>query len=83
MGFLDKVKDTASKGADKAKQGVKAGQEKLEDAKLKKQIEGAKTEIGGLVYEQRTGSAGTDADTEIDRLIGEIKSAEEELAASE
>jgi hypothetical protein len=83
MGFLDKVKDTATKGADKAKQGVKAGQEKLEDAKLKKKIEGAKTEIGGLVYEQRSGSAGPATEAEIDRLVGEIKAAEEELAASE
>ena len=82
MGFLDKVKDTASKGAEKAKEGVKAGQDKLEDAKLKKKIESAKTDIGGLVYEQRTGSGGPATDAEIDRLVGEIKSAEEELAAS-
>ena len=83
MGFLDKVKDTAGKGAEKAKQGVKAGQDKLEESKIKKKIESAKTEIGGLVYEQRTGGGGPATDAEIDRLVDEIKSAEKELAASE
>jgi hypothetical protein len=83
MGFLDKVKDTATKGAEKAKQAVDTGQEKLGDAKLKKKIESYKQEIGGLVYAQRTGSAGTDTDAEIDRLVAEIQAAEEELAASE
>ena len=83
MGFLDKVKDTASKGAEKAKQGVQAGQDKLEDAKLKKKIDSAKTEIGGLVYAQRTGSGGPTTDSDIDRLIEEIKTAEAELAATD
>jgi hypothetical protein len=80
MGFLDKVKDTASKGAEKAKQGVKAGQDKLEDTKLKKKIESCKEEIGGLVYQQRTGGAGPATDAEIDRLVAEIQAVEQELA---
>jgi hypothetical protein len=83
MGFLDKVKDTAQKGAEKAKTGVKAGQEKLEDARLKRRIASSKEELGGLVYQQRTGAAPANADAEIDRLVGEIKDAEEELAASD
>jgi hypothetical protein len=83
MGFLDKVKDTAQKGAAKAKTGVKAGQEKLEDARLKRRISSHKEELGGLVYQQRTGAAPGNADVEIDRLVGEIKNAEEELAASD
>jgi hypothetical protein len=83
MGFLDKVKDTAKTVGDKAKQGVEVGQEKLEDAKLKKKISTSKEEIGGLVYQQRTGTGGPATDAEIDRLVGEIKSAEEELAKAE
>ena len=38
MGLLDKVKETAQKGADLAKEGVKAGQDKLDDQKLKKKV---------------------------------------------
>ena len=34
MSLLDKVKETAQKGAEKAKEGVKAGQEKIETVKL-------------------------------------------------
>ncbi len=31
MGLLDKVKETAQKGADLAKEGVKAGQDKIDE----------------------------------------------------
>ena len=34
MGLLDKVKETAQKGADFAKEGVKAGQDKIDSHKL-------------------------------------------------
>ena len=40
MGLLDKVKETAQKGADLAKEGVKAGQDKIDEQKLKKKISG-------------------------------------------
>lgn len=79
MGLMDKVKDTAKQAKDKAQQGVKAGQEKLEDAKLRKKINESKEEIGGLVYAQRTGAGTPDTDAEIDRLVGEITKAEHEI----
>ena len=50
MGLLDKVKETAQKGADLAKDGVKAGQDKLDEQKLKKKVGDLKEELGGLVY---------------------------------
>jgi hypothetical protein len=81
MGFLDKVKDTAKQVGEKAQHGVEAGKEKLEETKLKKKIEGLKEEIGGLVYDQRTGSGAADAEAEITRIVAEIKSAEEQIAA--
>jgi hypothetical protein len=79
MGLMDKVKDTAKQVGDKAQQGVKAGQEKLEDAKLRKKINERKEEIGGLVYAQRTGAPAPDADAEIARLVAEITAAEHEI----
>ena len=51
MGLLDKVKETAQKGADLAKEGVKAGQDKLDEQKLKKKISDLKEELGGVVYD--------------------------------
>lgn len=82
MGLLDKVKESAKTVGEKAQQGVKAGQEKIEDARLKKKIENLKEEIGGIVYQQRTGASVPNADADIDRLVGEIKAAESELEAS-
>ena len=57
MGLLDKVKETAQKGADLAKEGVKAGQEKIDAQKLKKKVSDLKEELGGVVYDQKAGRA--------------------------
>jgi hypothetical protein len=81
MSLLDKVKETAQKGAEKAKEGVKAGQEKIESVKLERKVSDLKEELGGIVYGQRTGNPPENADAEIGRLVSEIKTAEAELAA--
>ena len=82
MGLLDKVKETAQKGADLAKEGVKAGQDKIDEQKLKKKISDLKEELGGVVYEQRAGrtSEGLDPEVEIARIVAELNAAEAELA---
>ncbi len=80
MGLLDKVKETAQKGADLAKDGVKAGQDKLDEQKLKKKVGDLKEELGGILYAQKTGVAPENADAEIERIVGEIQAAEAELA---
>jgi hypothetical protein len=81
MGLLDKVKETAQKGADLAKEGVKAGQDKLDEQKLKKKIGDLKEELGEVVYAQRSGTtaAGVDPEVEIARLVAEINAAVAEL----
>jgi hypothetical protein len=80
MGFMDKVKETAAKGTEMAKSGVKAGQDKLDETKTKKKISDLKEELGGIVYAQKTGTGNGSADAEIERLVNEIKDAEDELA---
>lgn len=82
MGLLDKVKETAQKGADLAKEGVKAGQEKLDEQKLKKKVGDLKEELGGVVYAQRSGTTaeGVDAETEVTRLVGQLAATEAEIA---
>ena len=82
MGLMDKVKETAQKGADAAKGAVNAGQEKLDDMKLEKKVKELKEQLGGVVYAQKTGNPADDADSEITRLVAEIKDAEQELAES-
>jgi len=82
MGLLNKVKETAQKGADLAKEGVKAGQDKIDEQKLKKKISDLKEELGGVVYDQRAGrtAEGLDPEVEIARIVAELNAAEAELA---
>lgn len=80
MGLLDKAKDAAKVVGDKAQEGLKAGQEKVDEVKTKKQISELKEQIGGIVYLERTGAAPSDSAADIDRLVGEIKDAEAHLA---
>jgi hypothetical protein len=80
MSLLDKVKETAQKGAEKAKEGVKAGQDKLESVKTDRKIGDLKEELGGIVYAQRTGNPPENADAKIERIVGEITAAEAQLA---
>ena len=70
MGILDKVKDAATKATEQAKHGVALGKEKVEETKLRKQIDESHEGIGRLVVLQRLGSAPADADVEIDAAVG-------------
>ncbi|MFM8304899.1 MAG: hypothetical protein ACKOA9_11485 [Actinomycetota bacterium] len=85
MGLMDKMKETAAKGADAAKGAAKAGQDKIEETKIKKKIADLKEELGGIVFAQKTGASNPAADSSfdasIDRLVSEIREREEALAA--
>jgi hypothetical protein len=79
MGLLDKAKEAAKTVGDKAQEGIKAGQDKIDEAKAKKKISDLKEELGGIVYQQRTGVPAADADAQIGRIVGEIQEAEATL----
>src|SRR2546430_17743785 len=85
MGLLDKVKETAQKGADLAKEGVKAGQDRIDEQKRRKKVGDLKEELGGVVYAQKSGTTaeGVDAEVEIARIVAEINAVEAELAAGD
>lgn len=80
MGILDKAKEAAKTVGEKAKEGVAVGQEKVDELKTKKRIGELKEELGGIVFAQRTGGASANAESEITRIVGEIKTAEANLA---
>ena len=80
MSFLDKAKDAAKSIGDKAQEGIKAGQDKLDETKTKKKISDLKEELGGIVYQQKTSGAPADADARIDRIVADITAAEASLA---
>ena len=80
MGILDKAKEAAKTVGEKAKEGVAAGQEKVDEAKTKHKISDLKEELGGIVFTQHAGTPAANADSEIARIVGEIKEAEAHLA---
>jgi hypothetical protein len=81
MGILDKAKEAAKTVGEKAKEGVAAGQDKVDEVKTKRRISDLKEELGGIVFTQRTGTPPADSETEITRIVGEIKEAEAHLAS--
>jgi len=81
MSFLDKAKGAAKKVGEKAKEGIEAGQDKLDETKTKHRIGNLKEELGGVVFLQRTGAPPADAEAQITRLVDEIKQAEAQLLA--
>ena len=80
MSLLDKAKDAAKSVGEKAKQGVEAASDKVDEVTTKKKVDGLKQELGGIVYLQRTGTPPDDAEAEISRLIDEIRDLEAKLA---
>jgi polyhydroxyalkanoate synthesis regulator phasin len=80
MSLLDKAKDAAKTVGEKAKQGVEAASDKVDEVSTKKRVDGLKQELGAIVYLQRTGTPPDDAEAEIARLIGEIRDLEAKLA---
>jgi hypothetical protein len=80
MSLLDKAKDAAKSVGEKAKQGVEATSDKVDEVQTKKKADGLKQELGGIVYLQRTGTPPDDAEAEISRLIDEIRDLEAKLA---
>jgi hypothetical protein len=78
MGFLDKMKETASKAAEQAKHATNVGKEKIEDARLQKKIRDLCEEIGALVVAQKRNEAPADADAQIDAKVAEIAELEKQ-----
>jgi hypothetical protein len=71
MGFLDKAKAQAQQLATK-------GQEKLEQTQAKRKSDGLLRDLGAAVFKQKSGSGGPDVDSEIERLVSELRAHEVE-----
>jgi hypothetical protein len=78
MGFLDKMKETASKAAEQAKHATNVGKEKIEDARLQKKVKDLCEEIGALVVAQKRNEGPADTDAQIDAKVAEIAELEKQ-----
>src|SRR3954447_5618272 len=83
MGFLDKVKDTAAKATEQAKQVAAAGKEKIDDARLQKKADGLYEEIGKLIVASKRGDSPADLDAQIDAKVAEITEIEQQIEAND
>jgi hypothetical protein len=81
MGLLDKAKDAAKKAQETASRGLEEAREKGQELTLKRRLNSLAEELGHVVFRQKEGEAGLDA--EVDRLVGEMRTVKAELAALE
>jgi hypothetical protein len=76
-GAATKAGDVAKKSGDVAKKGVDDVKDKSQQVLLKRKLDGIAAELGHVVYRQRSGEGGLDA--EIDRLVGEMRGLRAEM----
>jgi hypothetical protein len=79
--IIGKAKDAAGKVVKVAQDGISEAKDKSHEYTLKRKLNGYATELGHVVYRQKQGEAGLDA--EVERLVGEMRAAEAELKATE
>jgi hypothetical protein len=71
MGFFDKVKGQAKEFKEKVG-------DKVEDVQGKRKATDLLDDLGRFLYAERTGRTISGADTEIDRILGELKKLEDD-----
>jgi DNA anti-recombination protein RmuC len=79
VGLLDKAKDAAKKAQETASKGISEAKDKGQEYTLKRRQNALAEELGQIVFRQREGEAGLDA--EIDRLVGEMRALKAEIDA--
>lgn len=77
MGLMDRAKEAAGKAAEAAQKGLDEAKTTGEKAMLKRKATGVAAQLGEVVFRQRNGEAGLDA--EIDRLVAELREHRDQL----
>jgi hypothetical protein len=78
MGFLDKAKQQATQLAQKAQEGVKTGQAKLDQVQSKKKEDALLRDLGAAFFAEKTGRGTGETAGEIEQLLSELRSYESE-----
>ena len=81
MGLLDKAKAQAQQLAQKGQEAAKKGQEKVQGAQAKKREDALLRDLGAAVFAEKTGRATGETAAEVERLVAELRSHEEEHGA--
>ncbi len=75
--FLDRAKDAAKQAGDMAKQGVEQAKDRGQEMSLNRKFNGLAEELGQIVFRQREGEGGLEA--EVDRLVAEMRGVQAEI----
>jgi len=80
MGLLDRAKEQAIhlKDREKVREVAEKVKGKVEDIQTKRRADALLEDLGRLVYAQHTGRANDSADTEISRLVAEVRVLEDD-----
>lgn len=79
MGIMDKAKDAMKQAGELAGKAVEEVKERGQDFQLQRKRDGLMKDLGEIVYRQRSGEAGLDA--EADRLVASIRTVSDEIEA--
>jgi hypothetical protein len=77
MAFVDDVRGYAKRAGDAVKQAAETARGKAQELSLKRRKKALATDLGDIVYRQREGETGLDA--EIDRLTSELRGVQAEI----
>ena len=79
MGLVDDARNFATRAGETAKKGAGAAREKAQELTLKRRQKALAADLGQVVFRQREGETGLDA--EIDRLVSEMRGVRAEVEA--
>lgn len=79
MGLVDKAKDAARRAQEAAQKGAGEARDKAQELSLKRRLNGLAEDLGHIVFRQREGETGLDA--EVDRLVSEMRGVRAEIEA--
>lgn len=77
MGLLDKARDVAKQAGEAATKAVDQAKEKGQEFQLQRKLNGLAEDLGHVVFRQKTGEAGLDA--EVNRLVSEMTTTKTEI----
>lgn len=81
MDWRARVRDTAKRAEDAARQGASQAKDRGQQLSLRRRQSALAAELGQIVFRQREGEGGLDA--EVDRLVGEMRATRDEIEALE
>jgi hypothetical protein len=79
MGRLEKAREAAQRLGEAAQKLGEQARDKTHELALQRKFDGLAKDVGELVFRQRQGESGLDA--EVDRLISEMRGVRSELDA--